>query len=186
MLHKAVDLLGTEVMFVFIHHFIASICVATSMILILLSYNWLAFNIKLSLLLLVISLPKSFIFYFWRFVYSFFLSLRFMPSTGIMLFKFRLYCFKFLSMPNDWLTVISVDFLGMPLWSVAWYTCGLVCSIQQEILSRSQDLWGFLLCVSLRSITSISRWSYLTFSFKHQSHKKASQRNLSRCLVYRS
>lgn len=58
-LRTAIDLLGTEVMFVFTHHFIPNTCMVSNMILITLSYKGLGFNIKLSLLLPVISLPNA-------------------------------------------------------------------------------------------------------------------------------
>lgn len=65
MLHKVIDLLGTEVMFVFTYHFILRTCVVPNMILIILSYNGLGFNNKLGLLLLVISLPNANVIKLW-------------------------------------------------------------------------------------------------------------------------
>lgn len=59
MLHKVIDLLGIKVMFLFTYYFIPNTCVVSNMILMILSYNGLRFNNKLSLLLLVISLPNA-------------------------------------------------------------------------------------------------------------------------------
>lgn len=59
MLHKVIDLLGIKVMFLFTYYFIPNTCVVSNTILMILSYNGLRFNNKLSLLLLVISLPNA-------------------------------------------------------------------------------------------------------------------------------
>lgn len=115
MLHKAIDLLGTEVMFVFTYHFISTHVWCLTW------YWWSCLTMGLDLITswayyywsFLYPVLRLLIINFWRFVSSFLLSFRFVEFIKIILFKLRFYCFKFLFMSND-LRWFLVDFLWMP------------------------------------------------------------------------